>query len=460
MVEQLSIQEFERLLSRGRGKAILHLQQHDAAPYREVIRRCCLTNTAYDPQTEGTRATYLMQVIELSGDEDAICESAIQALHAQTQYTHDFDRLFALLGQFAKNGFQIARQAMYAWCRIHYDPQASEPGSLYPVVEVDGIQAFLFLLDPRQSGHYFDMDSDDYDDFGYFLGNLETDLGKDETRIAFEAATQDQSALRDTIARIYARRQAEEEARIQRRAEPQKPDWTDLAYKDVLHLLETGELRETASLYLFQKWAQKASEEDLYEAAVDFTNQTLSLSRMSVYVGIFQKTAFPLGDFSRFFDLARRIDLEEEPFFISRLPVLAINALENISHPQIRAFALELITNRQDTGRVVSLLANNFEDGDWLLVESLFEADLDEHDYHSLGFSIRDIVEQHPSPDAVPSLIRLFDANPCSHCRERVVESLVSLDALPDWIAEECRYDSNLDLRAYAERGFIDAPDD
>ena len=69
MVERLSISEFERLLSRGRGKVILHLQQYDAAPYRDAIRRCCLTNTAYDPQIEGVRETYLMQVIKLSNDE-------------------------------------------------------------------------------------------------------------------------------------------------------------------------------------------------------------------------------------------------------------------------------------------------------------------------------------------------------------------------------------------------------
>jgi hypothetical protein len=119
-----------------------------------------------------------------------------------------------------------------------------------------------------------------------------------------------------------------------------------------------------------------------------------------------------------------------------------------------------MIASRNRVGQVVGLLVNNFESEDWALIESLFDGSLDEHDYHSLGFSIRDVFKKHPSLDAVPALIRMFDANPCSRCREDVVESLVSLNALPDWMAEECRYDANLDLRAYAEREFTDASDD
>ncbi len=49
----LTPDEFARSLVSGRGNAVLHLQTHDAAPYREVILNACLHCVAYDAYLNG-----------------------------------------------------------------------------------------------------------------------------------------------------------------------------------------------------------------------------------------------------------------------------------------------------------------------------------------------------------------------------------------------------------------------
>jgi hypothetical protein len=454
----LSVEEFERLLSRGRGKAILHLKQHDAAPYREVIRRLCLTDTIHDLRCEATRAPYLMQAIELSGDTEAICDAVIRELH-----TSDWgvDSFFSLLGQMAQHGFPMARQAMYAWCRLHYDPQRDYPENFKPLLELDGLQAFLFLLDPRHSGIYPNIQDQRFDSLGHCLAELEERFGEADVQSALDEAARGRPALRQIIDDIYARQMADRiEQKFYRIGRINSGVQDDLtrSYAELRRSMDLKEIDEGKSGPLWRQWASHASDEELYAAAVDFNTRDMSLGVQLRYANLFLHRPFPLNDLDRFFALRERSER-----FVDLAQYIHYGFLkicEQLSHPRIRAFALDRITQRQEAGRMVALLANNFEAGDWMLIDSLFDADLEEYDYHFLGFSIQAVFKNHSSPDAIPALIRMFEANPCSTCRMDVVESLVSLNALPNWIAEECFYEANLELRAYAERGFAHASDD
>lgn len=61
-------QQFADYLFQGLGRPYLYLQQHDAAPYREQLLHACVYNPIYDPQCEGSRATYLHEMILLTHD--------------------------------------------------------------------------------------------------------------------------------------------------------------------------------------------------------------------------------------------------------------------------------------------------------------------------------------------------------------------------------------------------------
>jgi hypothetical protein len=125
----------------------------------------------------------------------------------------------------------------------------------------------------------------------------------------------------------------------------------------------------------------------------------------------------------------------------------AIAALEIIHDPQVRSFALGEIAKGHSVGRMVGVLQNHFEESDWPFLEEVASRDLDDDDYHSLKFSISDIFDAHPSKEAIPVLIRLYERGKCSNCRRYIIEKLLSIDGVPDWMRLECRHDSNSDIR-------------
>lgn len=66
----MGIAEFAPILTIGLGRALLHLREHDAAPYRKAILHACLHSMVYDRQTEHSREQYLLDIINLTGERD------------------------------------------------------------------------------------------------------------------------------------------------------------------------------------------------------------------------------------------------------------------------------------------------------------------------------------------------------------------------------------------------------
>jgi hypothetical protein len=211
-------------------------------------------------------------------------------------------------------------------------------------------------------------------------------------------------------------------------------------------ILKTGTM---TSYFGWMRWGEQASEEDLVLAAEDFLHEEEPDSIL-LYLNIFQRRPFPL-DPTRLLHFAEYGEPRDERDFIA---IRAINALENVARPEVRQLALRMIEQNNFTGRAVGLLQNNFENGDWQFIEEVSTRKLEPEDLHDLGFSVRAIFKLHPSPDAAGALVNLYEYGPCSMCREDFVELLHDLSGIPDWMLEECQYDSNPRLRSKARQGF------
>jgi hypothetical protein len=216
-------------------------------------------------------------------------------------------------------------------------------------------------------------------------------------------------------------------------------------YRDVI--LEACKKRQ----FGWMQWGNKTSEEDLLKAAQDLLKEENPKLLLS-YLDIFRHRPFPL-DFSKLVFLAQHDD-ERVPY--DRMSIFSLSALENITHPDVRALALKMIAENNRIGRAVGLLQRNFEDNDWKLLESITVRELERDEYHSLGMSIEDIFKINPSPEAAQTFLNVYERCPCSQCRRRFVEILHSLNALPVSLLEECKFDANFDLREQVENGFID----
>ncbi len=428
-------------MSRGLGRAILHLQRHDAAPYRDAILRCCLKNTGSGMYVEGFRAVYLFEVIELAKDADFYRRAILDALEIiPASAAHDAEHLMALAMQFVlhKQDTQ-ALELMYKTYRRCLE-DGHEVG-VHSLMDADGINAFLFLLDPFKTGKF--SPKKDPSHSAYLLYWLEDEFGQEQTREKLYRAAYLNPVLHNLLDTVYAWRQQRIENKKAERAAIAK-----FSYAEVKASLDN-------TRFHFTEWVRDASDDDIKQAAHDFMLDE-NPQHLRNYLSMFRVRQFPLDDYTKLFKLAGLDDAQKSNS--KMLSRHAISVLENIHHPAVRQFALDSIAKGIDSVAMVGILQSNFEAGDWKLIDTLAHKFLTgSEDMHLLGMSVRDIFEHHPSTDAVPILLHLYEHVPCSHCREDFVRYLVSLDAMPKWMAEECLYDSNFDLREYARRGFRDA---
>ena len=133
--------EFERLVSIGLGRAVLHLRDNDPCPFRDVILDACLHNKAYDAQIDGGRAEYLVDLIQASGDP-AFFENAVISSLGEPPKNWDTQQRFQIARLLAQSGNQSARDAMYS-AFASLGKSASDVAVEF--VELDGIEGLLFV---------------------------------------------------------------------------------------------------------------------------------------------------------------------------------------------------------------------------------------------------------------------------------------------------------------------------
>src|SRR4051794_649608 len=76
----VEISEFRSLLEKGLGRAIVYLQTHDAAPFREVILHACTHDLRFDRQLEPSRGRYLFDLVQHTQEPEYYRERILASL--------------------------------------------------------------------------------------------------------------------------------------------------------------------------------------------------------------------------------------------------------------------------------------------------------------------------------------------------------------------------------------------
>jgi hypothetical protein len=444
----MEISEFKRILEIGLGRAVLYLQTHDAAPYREVILDACLHDTRYDHQTENRRSTYLFDVIQCTSIQAFFREKIIQASkNAADPNGSDALQLNGLLTRLARQGDHEARQLIYDAFVAHLT--SDEWGDMEranDLMVLDGTDGFLFAAERfgallPQAG-----ERESFYEFPW----KEADWDADE-RAYWEAVTR-RAADNPHLAAYVA---FEQDRRASRTTEPpRRPPLSRVSYDQVKQAIA-----HNSRDYSVTAWGKFASEAELELAAADLLalDPQENVVLLREYLDIFRQRRFPLNP-QKLIELASAAlqgpDYDEDGHLTpsSRLVIAALNALAHIHHPKVRQLAFDLIEGRQWIWHTVGLLTSNWQESDWAVLEALSRETFEPFEYHALGLDVRAVFKAHPSPAAVPALINFYEHGPCSACRERIVQALHSIQRVPDWMRAECRYDANLDLREWAGR--------
>lgn len=431
--------EFARIVRIGLGRANLVLRREALGPYRDVVVAACLHDQAYDPQLEGIRRDYLLDLIRLSGDPAHCRRRVLDALPTTSpEDYYDLRQLFALARAFAQEGDVAAREAMYA----SFAAKAADPSPRLDdlivggddIVHLDGVDGFLFVAEHLGARILADASlwADDY-----WLSLAEKQSGEETVRREVERARRENPAIDAYLTSMESTRHARGQG------DNRRVDWVTLSYDELKPFI--GQPGRKIPITALSRWGQGADERSLLRAADDLLHED-DPRRLLDYVRIFGDRAFPLDPQP----LIRLAWSDDE-----KLSWAAGLALGNVRHPLVRQAALDFLTKPAKIDQAVGVLAPNYEPGDHVLVEQALASPQDTDEeidaYHHVGYDVLDLVKANPRPELAASLLILYERGPCSYCRERCFDRLRALDRLPAWLVEECCHDANPDLREKAK---------
>lgn len=138
-----SRQEFESALQRGLGRVILQARSTDVSRFRDLILEACLHVQAPDPEMEGTRASYMFELVSLLPAPEPFHRAVLEALPGSGDTWGAVHR-FRFAHLLASEGAESARQAL----RHAYSP-GRKFGALIGCnfVDLDGVSGLIFAAE-------------------------------------------------------------------------------------------------------------------------------------------------------------------------------------------------------------------------------------------------------------------------------------------------------------------------
>ena len=417
LIETLA--EFDKQLAQGRGGVALYLQQNLPLPdeYRDALLYACLHDLRYDYQVEDTRSFYLFTLIELTGDSDFYREHIFAAIPEIND--ENFHQLMTFLCLFAEREDSEARSLLYTT----FEKQAKTAKEISGgdlLVSLDGVDGLMFLVD-----RYADEEIGySLSDFDFLLDDPETREGKAIVHQRIEHLCTE-NALR--LAWWKALKTYREEKGQPR---PQAPKRTTLTYEEFRALIKRQGGKRSGHW-----WSKNATDEERLRAAKDLLLET-DPDVLPSLLQVFSRVPFPL-DPAPLIPLATSND--------ENIAWQTQCLLANLKSPTIRAFTLQLLMPPRPPVFSLDLLTRNYRSGDEQIALDILQSvtDSDRNTRHRVCFETEEFITAHPSDLSVTIAILIYETTPCSCCRGRAIKILVALNALPKWIREEAKFDTD-----------------
>jgi hypothetical protein len=410
---------FISALHKGQGRALMHTRATGLGGIEDAIIDACLHDRSYDPQVDGDRSAWLVDLLESAPNGAKIASEIIRGLDAPVEEFWDACQRCHLARVYAERGNAEARDKLYKCLRKW--PENGNIIGVEDIITLDGeeglkrVAGFVGELLKTQPGFSWA----DWP-IQFFDQGRENSIG----RAVLEA-----SKSSPNIARLLKHLDSPDAVKTDRTPPPQK------SAAEVIREVESEDPLQNRSRLL--GWARHASDEDLsavFEAMIRETD----IGRIQKYLRAFGRRTLRTWD-DRLLSLADHADDE--------LRRLAHRALSNYKHPKVRELAVQRIKAGRFLLDELLLLKLNYQPGDSALIEPRLVVPGDPHQLHWLGYDLIQIFKTNLCPEAAPSMLFVYDYSPCSQCRANAVRILRKIDRLPEWLIEEGRDDCSEGVR-------------
>ena len=436
--------QFKSDFFRGLGSALIALQTGDnPKQFYDIVLYGCLHNTTYDMQCEGDRGRYLSEAARLTGEKDAIESAVIQKFLRVKEDTWLFNQLTSILYHFAADGSEAARAALYQQYESmlsELSPKKRKRNGRYP--ELDKFEWLCVWL----------TSLDWWSAFKHIVQDIsEVLLPKDEDLFFLDwFYSNSQSKFGEERIKKYLQKQSEKSAYIRAYYEKAK-EWDNRprverpvpTLEQVLAEVDGREFSGRGLNMRFARNADREGRERLVKAAMDEPDTQVKINLLWPFRRI-EGFSFP----EEFLSQLR----ESEDY---RLREIAIDIMAQNPSAKTCELGRALIKSGEDIQGGLLLLSKNLRPVDEELfcntVKS-FPVRHSERAWHDVFMDAIDGIEAMRGKPKTDILEYLYRQTLCSFCRERIVRLMHKKKALPDVILQECRFDSDLDIRDLAER--------
>ncbi len=424
-MEPLTRAEARAALRKGQGRVVLHLGEHGAAGLRDEILEACLHSLTYDPQCEGSRADWLLSLIDLTGDEDFYCERILEALPSSAEFW-DVDQLLDLALAFARRGCTRARDALYRKFARQQFPEDWLGGQ--QIVALDGVAGMLHVAEVFGARR---LDDPDFWVDDSLLAEACEQCGAEAVMAALHDRAQSSAgvrAYRDGIAALRATRQTATPSRRPTRT-------TDEILADI-----DSAAGEYPGHYIH--FGRHASVEDLERVFERLLGESRR-DQLLRCLWVFRRRVPPRLD-GRLFALAESSD--------EQLQRAALAALAQSQDGGVRELGIRLLRDQPNAiaRGAIALFQRNYVPGDQEVIESALFVPGNGEASHSIGFDILDFAGRQPDPELARCLEWVYEHTPCSNCRGKALEALRARERAPAGLLREAAWDCAEDTRSEA----------
>jgi hypothetical protein len=437
----LSHAQFVSALHKGLGRALLHVRAEGVGDAEDAVVDACLHDRSYDPQVEGDRTPWLMEIFDASRATARLAQRLIPELCRGDEKYWDATQHCKIARELARRGYTEARTRLYAG--LQKSPDSMDVVGAPDIIALDGADGLLHVVEylgrliSEQPGQLVDDGP---------LYWFDEDRGEGAARRVLDAASAHSPAVASYLRHIDDRERERQEARSARKAggryknsdnvrfDPLGPDQHDarmrrISAAAIVHEIETTDPEDDQ--YWFSMWGRRASEESLSAVFSAMLTQK-NPGRLCQYLRVFSQREMAVFDPA----MLQYAD-HEHP----KVRKFAYRALSNYVHPEVRRLALE----RVEAGRVnedeLGLFKKNYRPGDVGILEKVMRVSEDRQVFHSLVFDLVAVFESNELAELARVMLFVYEESPCSFCRYRAVKSLMATKTAPKSLLEECEHD-------------------
>ena len=465
----------------GLGRCIQTLDaKENIEKYRDIILWGCTHEIFYDAQCEGTKSRYLYKMVKHYPDVSPFIEAVIDCTQQQmTKNSWLFMQCCEFLGFFGADGDKRARQALYdiyeELYRILIHKRKRTQCGLLPendnfeqlciaIVNMDStketcIRVYCKIV--KDIGTLIrDSSLIDSWSFAWFQSCCEENLGEKCLRDILA----NQARESDTV-RYYVEAMQQREKEVGSWDANRRKKFESA--KDVYDILaHGGKVGYDIPILLVRQMTNSGQEQELKALAKYHKREKdVAIRAQLTRLLACEKSAYLLDVNILLADCKSENKLLQE---------YAFQALSYIRHEQVREYAFELLGNVEDPINILkkaaqleyfesvfAMLIYNYEkeDATWFVeaVKAIPVLRRETINWHSIYMDLRHIFEIR-KVDAPPQeiLYHMYEHSQCACCREYIVRELGRRKMLTEELLQECLYDSNSDIRDYAESEFTE----